>query len=68
MARVTVDLDECGKSLLELMAGLAVEADTVDGSEILFSGPLDELEVLLHRANGCRGLDDYANRLKSIEE
>lgn len=53
----------------DLTEGLEVTGELIDGwNEFVFTGDVIELEILLHRFNGDRGLDDFGELLKLIEE
>lgn len=56
----------------KLSSGLDVTSElvnAVDGwAAYRFTGDVVELEILLHRFNGNRGLDDFAELLSLIKE
>lgn len=72
MATVEIFPGHRDTSISKLSSGLVVTSELVrivDGwAAHRFTGDVAELEILLHRFNGDRGLDDYAELLGLIRE
>lgn len=72
MATVDIFPGHRGMYSKELREGLNVTSaigSIVDGYAMYrFIGDVAELEVVLHRFNGDRGMEDFAELLKLIEE